>query len=280
MINRPDGFHAFIALFLLVPLFLPGTADAQDVNTVVDGMRSVYQKQLEHVNTYIVETNQYKTYVKKVSKDGEATYTMKTDMKNGGTSPLSANTPASASPYGVDFDALRKHATHEGTATVDGSTVDVLRVDEPQKVMKSRKQISGSLNRARYLIDRKRHVPVRVIVKAQQKGRGEEPRTSTITVDLKDYRDVDGLVYPHRTEITYDLGMSEEQKQQMKQAIERIKNMPEKQREKMKKMMGSNFEKLQRMMSDEPIVINVTQLKVNVDLPEGVFPEETKPAED
>jgi len=83
---------------------------------------------------------------------------------------------------------------------------------------------------------------------------------------MKDYRTVDGVSLPFRMEMITD--MSDEQRQQMEQMKQQLESMPEAQRERMQKMMGDQMEKL---MNNEPIVIEVQEVIVNGDIPEGVF---------
>jgi ClpP class serine protease len=72
-------------------------------------------------------------------------------------------------------------------------------------------------------------------------------------------------------EIQFDLNMSKQQRQQMKQMMEKMKNMPEQQRERMQQMMGGQMDMLKQMMSDEPMVIEVQNVSVNANLPDGIF---------
>ena len=72
-------------------------------------------------------------------------------------------------------------------------------------------------------------------------------------------------------EIQFDLNISKQQRQQMKQMMEKMKNMPKEQRERMQQMMGGQMDMLKQMMSDEPMVVDVKSVTVNGDLPDDVF---------
>jgi hypothetical protein len=104
------------------------------------------------------------------------------------------------------------------------------------------------------------------------KGKGGGgPKTSSITVNMKDYQTVDGLTLPYRMEFQFNMDMSEEEKKKMAMMIQRLENMPEKDSERMKQMMGNQVEMMKQMLSGEPIVVEVQSVKVNTEIPLGVF---------
>jgi len=245
---------------------LAAPATAQSIASVVDEMQARYTEQIETVDTYIVETNLYTSYNKKVMTDGEPTYKTETNMKDGGNPIASTSTPSSA--YGLQFERLKKNATYAGTQTIDGVSCHILKVDDPSKV---NPDMSGSDTESMtYYIHVEKYVPVRVIVeqKAKKKSRGG-PEPSSMTINMKNYKTTDGLTLPHRMEFVIEL--PEEQQKQMQQMMKKMENMPEQQREQMKKMMGGKMEMMKQMMSGDPIVVEVQNVQVNVDLPEGMF---------
>jgi outer membrane lipoprotein-sorting protein len=256
----------FIALFVgLLVLSVP-TAAAQSVASVVDQMRDQYDQQLETVDTYIVETNLYTSYHKKVTQGGGATYRTETRMKEGeGAGVVSQASPSSV--YGFQFEGLKQHATYDGTETVNGTTCHVLRVDDPAKVIPE--MSAGDAKRLTYYIDAERSVPARMVMMTTGQGRRGKP--STITVDLTDYRTVDGLTLPYRTEIQVDMDLSEQERKQMEQALKQMENMPKQQRSQMQGMMGGQMDMIKQMMSGEPIRVDVQDVTVNTELPDDVF---------
>lgn len=258
-----------LLLLLFVGLLLgsAGPAAAQSVDAVVENMRTQYEQQLETVDTYVVETNLYTAYSRKVSRDGESTYETQTTMKGqGGSSFTSSTTPSSA--YGLQFDRLKEHATYAGTESVDGVRSHVLQVDDPSKV--NPEMGRSDAEQMTYYIDAERYVPVRITMKTNQQ-RGQGPSPSTVTIDMKNYQTTDGLTLPHRMEMQFDADISEQQRQQMKKAMEQMENMPEQQRKQMENMMGDQMEMMKQMMAGEPIVVEVQSVQVNTELPDGVF---------
>jgi len=248
---------------------LAAPATAQSVASVVDEMQARYVQQTQTVDTYIVETNLYTSYSKKVMTDGDPTYKTQTKMKGeGGSSLASTSTPSSA--YGLQFERLKKHATYAGTETVNGTRCHLLQIDDPSKV---NADMSGSdAESMTYYVDADTYVLARLVVTQKEKNRKKgRPGPSSVTINMKNYQTTDGLTLPHRMEFQIDMNMSEQQRKQMQKMMEKMENMPEQQRQQMKKMMGGQMEMMTQMMSGEPIVVEVQSVQVNVDLPEGMF---------
>jgi hypothetical protein len=190
-------------------------------------------------------------------------------MKGEGSGSFaSSSTPSSA--YGLQFDRLKEHATYAGTETVNGARCHVLEIDDPSKIHPDMTQ--SDAERMTYYVDAEQYVPARMVMKQKRQGRGPGgPQTSSVTIDMKNYKTTDGLTLPYRMEFQVDMNMSEQQRKQMKMMMQKMENMPEQQREQMKKMMGGQMEMMKQMMSGDPIVVEVQSVKVNVELPEGMF---------
>lgn len=259
-------------VLLFVGLFLgplTTSATAQSAASVVDEMRAQYKKQTETVDTYIVETNLYTSYNKKVMKNGEPTYETKTEMKGqGSNSVASTRTPSAA--YGLQFDRMEKHTTYVGTETVNGVRCHVLKVDEPSAVNPDMK--GSDAENMIYYVHADKYVPVRMVLEQKKQNGRRGPQASSVTINMKNYKTTDGLTLPHRMEFQVDMNMSEQQRKQMQQMMQKMENMPEQQRKQMQQMMGEGqMEMMKQMMSGEPIIVDVQSVKVNVDLPEGMF---------
>jgi len=258
-----------LCLLLIAGLLAGGIlpASAQSVSSVVDEMQTRYDKQLETIDTYIVETNLYTSYHKKVMENGEPTYQSQTKMKEKSNSSFATGTTPS-SAYGLQLDRLKQHATYDGTETVNGTTAHVLKVDAPSKVNPEMKQ--GDAESMTYYIDAERYVPTRLLMNTKGKS-GGGPKTSSVTVNMKNYQTVDGLTLPYRMEFQFNMDMSEKEKKKMAMMIQRLENMPEKDSDRMKQMMGSQVDMMKQMLSGEPIVVEVKNVQVNTEIPAGVF---------
>jgi len=255
-----------ILLFAIALLIGAAPAAAQSVDSVVDNMRATYQQQIDAVDTYVVETTLYTSYSRKVTRDGSPTYENTTRLKGSGNTPF-ATTTTPTTAYGPQLDRLAQHATYGGTETVDGVLCHLLEVEEPAKI--NPEMAAGDAERMTYYVDAERHVPTRIHFTPSQRGQG--PRPSGVTINMRDYRTTDGLTLPYRMEFQIEMEMSEQQRAQMEQALKQMENLSAQQRKQMQKMMGGQMDVMRQMMSGEPIVVEVQRVEVNTDLPDGVF---------
>lgn len=250
---------------LLLFAFFAVPSAAQSVESIVEEMRAVQNEQFKGVDTYIVKTTHYTSYNKKTGKGNPPTFRTETRMKSEANANVDVGTPSKA--YGPQLDHLKQHATYEGTETVNGTQCHVLRVDTLPNQSGNRANAQGIT----YYVDASRHLISRMTMETQGQGQGAGSKQKVVTVNLKNYTTTDGLTLPHRMEVNFDLNMSKQQRQQMKQMMEKMKNMPKQQRERMQQMMGGQMDMLKQMMSDEPVVVEVQTVTVNSDLPDGVF---------
>lgn len=260
--------HLRSSLLLFFALLLGAVpVSAQSVESVVDNMRTRYEEQLQTVDTYVVETNLYTSYNKKVMEDGEPTYRSSTQLKGNDASSFASGTTPSAA-YGLQLDRLTQHATYEGTETINGVQSHILQIDDPSKVNPDMN--TGDAESMTYYIDAERSVPTRILMKPKAQS-SNGPQASSVTINMTDYRTIDGLTLPHRMKFQIEMNMSEKQRQQMEQAMKQMENMPETQRKQMESMMGDQMEMMKQMMSGEPIVVEVQSVEVNTELPDGMF---------
>jgi len=270
---------------LLFALLLIGTAPAagQSVQAVVDAMKARYQQQLETVDTYVIETNQYTSYYRKTTRGGAPMY--ETAMRwQGEGSDLFGGVGAAPSlqPSLSQLDTLAQVATYEGTETIDGYRCHVLYIDDlsalspPQLPATAPPDAPGSM---RMYIDAERSVPLRMDmnVTTTQGGNAQplQPR-----VVFSDYRTTDGLTLPWVMEMTMEhatASISPEEREQARQSLEeleaRMKELPEAQRRMMEGMMEGQMTQLRSMLDDGSIrfTVEVQHVEVNTPLPDGVF---------
>jgi hypothetical protein len=252
-----------VVLLLFSFLAVPGSA--QSVESIVEDMQAVQNEQFQGVDTYVVETTHYTSYNKKTGEGNPPTFRTETRMKSEANANVDVGTPSKA--YGPQLDHLKNHATYEGTETVNGTQCHVLRASS----LPTESESAGNAQGITYYVDASRHLISRMTMETQGQGQGPGSKQRVITVNLKNYTTTDGLTLPHRMEIQFDLNISKQQRQQMKQMMEKMKNMPKEQRERMQQMMGGQMDMLKQMMSDEPMVVDVKSVTVNGDLPDDVF---------
>jgi len=273
-----------ISLLFVLLLIGTGPAAGQSVHAVVDAMKARYQQEMETVDTYIIETDQYTSYHRKTMQDGEPVYETATRWGGEGSGFFSGMGNASSlQPSRSQLDTLAQVATYEGTETVDGRRCHVLRVDDlsalsspPMTGMDAETVDQGSM---RMCVDAERPVPLRMDMEVTTTQNGET-QTLRPQVVFSDYRTTDGLTLPWRMAITVEnvnASISPEEREQARQRLEeleaRMKELPEAQRQMMEGMMESQMDQLRSMLDDGSIqfAVEVRSVQVNTPLPDDVF---------
>jgi outer membrane lipoprotein-sorting protein len=271
---------------LLVAGGWASTATAQSVEAVVNQMKARYQAQMEAVDTYIVETNQYTSYHRKTTRGGDMAYETETRWTGDGAGMLSgSNALTSLQPGLAYIDTLTQVASYVGAETIDGRRCHVLLIDDPTALsddqMPAMAQERAQQGEMRLYIDAEQYVPVRIEseVMVEQDG---ETQTLRPRIYFSDYRTVDGLTLPWTMEMRMDnlnASISPEEREQARQSLEemekRMEAMPEQQRRMMEGMMKKQLDQLRTILEEGSInfAVEVQDVKVNTDLPADVFSE-------
>mgnify|MGYP006289406579 CR=1 FL=1 len=258
-------FHISLALLLCASLLslsaLPATA--QSAQSIAEEMKTRYQEQLKTVDNYVVETNMYTSYHRKVMKDGAPA--LETEVKMKGESSLVSslgNAPTTTSSKPGYYEDLSKNATYAGSETINGVKCHVLRV-------KNASEMEGDAQEMTYYVDAERYMPARIkMIQPPEKGRG---KPTEVVITFEDYRKTKGITVPWRTTMQMKMDMSEKQRRQMKKMMDQMKNLPESQRKMIEKQMPMSFDRMQKIMTGEPTTIEVTDVRVNEGIPDGVF---------
>lgn len=262
---RSLSLRLVTVLSTLALLFVAAPAPAQSVGEIVDRMTERYRSQMDAVDNYVVETDRSTIYYKKVTTDGTVRFKSET-RSNGSGASLGSGQMGSAMPTSYDdleqFQAFKEHAVLKGTETVNGRRCHVLHVQDPSKMYDSDTPEAQSMQQVKSItmyVDAEEYLPSRMYIES---GAANGP--SSITINMKDYRTVDGLTVAFTREVVMGgQQMSDAQRQQMEMMKERMKDMPPAQRKQMEEMMG--------MMSGEPTVITVKRVTVNEGIPDGIF---------
>lgn len=254
-----------LSLLLFVGLLSLSTlpAAAQSAKSIVETMKARHQDQLKNVENYVVETSMYTSYHRKVMKDGTPALETETKLK-GEKSPFFTmdNAPTTTSSDPEYYNDLSQNATYAGSQTINGVQCHVLRVEDAS-------EMKGNAEQMTYYVDEERYVPVRVkTIQPPQQGGG---KPTEVVTNFEDYRTTKGVTLPWRTTMQMKMDMSKKQRQQMKKMMKQLENLPEAQRERMKEQMPMSLERMQKIMGGEPMTIEITEVRVNTDIPEGVF---------
>jgi hypothetical protein len=292
MINRT--LPARIALLVCIGLFTGLSAQAQSVDAVISKMKAQYEQQLAAVDTYIIETDKYTTYHRKVTADGSATYESRTQWKDsehfmGGSFMGDMN---STMPSEDALNRLAENATYGGTETIDGVQTHVLIVDDPSALsdemmdddsmdMPANEEDDNiQVGSMRFYVHADMHVPVRMDYDATVTREDGSSQKMNSVVTFTDYRTVDGLTLPYQTMMRMDnlnASISPEDREEARKSLEemekKMKEMGERQRKMMERMMGGQMDKLRQIIEEGTIeyTIQVQDVQVNASIPDDVF---------
>lgn len=173
---------------------------------------------------------------------------------------------------------MKDHASLEGSDTVDGHDCWVIRVDDPAALAPMEDSESSSamkLESMTMCLDKEEYVPRRMTMEGEMSVNGQ---TNTVDMEshMTDYREVDGLLHPFRTEVSMS-GMTgsmspeerENTRKQLEEAKAKMAEMPEAQRAMMEKMMGGRLEQMEQMLAEGSMsfAFVVKDLKVNAGPP-------------
>lgn len=252
--------------FLMAGIGVPRAAQAQTAASVVENMKQSFLNQFEGLDTYVVETDLYTSYNRRVEGANPPEFESRTQLK-GQSQAIGGMGSASQSQYG-QFYRLADHARHAGIETVDGRRCHILRVDDPGKL---NADLQGQANQITYYIDADSYQPRRMQFEMQ--GQSGQSVPQSVTVTMQDYRTVDDLTLPWKIQIQTNLNetLSAQQRRQLQEMKEQMEQMDEEQRQMMERMMGDQMKQMEQMMSGEPMVVQVQSVTVNEPLPEGVF---------
>lgn len=243
-----------IAALLLALTVVP--ASAQSASSVMDDARDRMLDMFENVDHYKTVTGSFTTYTRKVERNGEIEFESATRM-SGNRQSMGGTV---SSPFS-QYEGIGKYGTLIGSEAVNGINCHVIKVDEPEKIDPQ----MGTVGSVTYYIGKDDYLVHRMVMEGMQQGGGNEDMT--MTMDMEGYQDYgEGFMFPSQMVMKMS-GMDPEMKKQMEEMKERMKQMPEAQRKRMEKMM----EQAGGMVSGDPTVIEVKEVEVNGDLPDGIF---------
>ncbi len=260
--------HTLVVSLLLSAALVAPPLAAQSAQSIVEEMKARHEAQLETVDNYVIETNLYTAYHRKTTRDGQTTYETATRMRGPSETLNTLGTMPTTTSGVAHLDRVATHATYDGTESINGTTSHVLRISDPAAVYD---EMTGDMEEMVYYVNADTYAPSRVVITIAPHSGGDP---STMTINYRDYRTVDGLTLPYVMEMSMDLGMSEEQRRQLEQMQEKLEQMPEQQREQMKRVMGKRFEQMQNMIAGTPTSIEVQSVRVNDGIPEGIFADD------
>jgi len=258
-------------------------ASGQDAGTIIDRMLDAYEEQTQGIDDYTLvqrvmgfETISY--FVKEMV-DGRPVFRLREASAAGAGAAVEGSSPGGLDELYAGGEDFKKNATYLGRDEVDGHAVHVLAIDDLSNSAFGRDVVAGEQNfvptEGRLYLDVESYVPRRMAFDGELTN-ADGVHEVTSTMDLLDYRQVDGMMVAYHTVITVDgLGgaIDEEARAQFEEMQRQLENMPPSQRAMVESMMAEQLDQFRAMMSgeDESIVVEVAvqEVRVNAGPPGG-----------
>lgn len=243
----------------------PVISQDQKALEVLEEMQERYEKSIENIDDYVMELENHTIFYKKFHKENGRPYfetkSKGKSWKYGGSNSINEDL------YSQFTSQAKEKVTYEGTDKVEGNEVHVVYIDE-MEVEENLDQDPKTDNTFKnlYLYIDSDKLIVRKIKYTVEFSSSGVVREITPIIKKRDYRNVEGMMIPYETITTVEgLAMSEEERQQAKEALEKFEQMPESKREMAKQMMGDKIEKYRKMLEEDRYekVSKVEEVRVN-----------------
>ncbi len=266
---------------------VPAAGRAQSAADIFKTAMDRYTSRMKGIDNYTVvqdmmgvETTTYHTRVEGSSPPQFDTRVLVGGQDLTGMGPQQKQEARDPDMYEL-YPEFAKRASLHGSESIDGHATWVIDIDDLSGISvwkpASGDQQSFSPKKMTIYLDKDRYVPRRMRIEGEMPMNGKVSEVYMV-MNMDDYRDVQGLVYPFR--MTMDMqgmenAMSPEERAQAQQSLEQMqqqmKDMPEAQRKMMEKMMGPQMERLQKMLAGGgmQMEVQVKDVKVNTPPPSG-----------
>jgi hypothetical protein len=236
-------------------------------------MLAEYERRIENVDNYTVVQEMMGVeavmYFEEEIEDGRPIMRLRRNSVAGMTSD-SDDDDTFAEMYKM-VPQLIAHATYEGRGEVDGHAVHVIDVEDLDQLDFGQEMGDTDFTpqRGTFFIDTDLWIPRRMTFTGEAET-ADGPRTVTSTIDLLDYREIDGMLHPFATSITVEgIGamVDPEMRAQYEEMKKQLAELPEAQRAMAERMMKGQMEQIEKMMEggDDAMTVQTTvrELRVN-----------------
>jgi hypothetical protein len=255
-----------------VSAFLAGSAAAQSPKEIFDNMLAEYERRIENVDNYTVVQEMMGVeavmYYEKEIADGRPVMRLRQNLVAGMTTDDDDDT---FSEMYKMVPELVAHATYAGRDDVDGHVVHVIEVDNLDEIEFGQEMGDEDFTpkHGTFFVDTELWIPRRMVFTGEAET-ADGPRTVTSTIDLLDYREIEGMLHPFTTSIQITgIGamVDPEMRAQYEEMKKQLDDMPEAQRAMAERMMKGQIEQLEKMMEggDDAMTVQTTvrELRVN-----------------
>lgn len=250
-----------------------GPVTAQSARDIVDEMLAAYEARMTGIENYTLvqgvmgfETVTY--HEKEVSADGRSVFRTRVGSMAG-----QEGSPATGidDVYAIGDD-LANRSEYLGRESFNGHDVHVLDILDLQGTGFGENVAQDSEfapTRGRVYLDADTYVPRRLLFEGEMTRDGSV-LPLTATMDMDDYRDVQGLLIPYRTVTTIEglaAAIDPDVRAQFEQMQRELEAMPPQQRQMIESMMADQMRQFEAMMADDsaPMTVEVfvTDVRVN-----------------
>jgi hypothetical protein len=256
----------------VVSAFLAGSAAAQSPKEIFDNMLAEYERRIANVDNYTVVQEMMGVeavmYYEKEIENGRPLMRLRQNRVAGMTSD-SDDEDTFAEMYKM-VPELVAHATYAGRDEVDGHAVHVIEVEDLDQIDFGQEMGDEDFTpqHGTFFIDTELWIPRRMMF-AGEAETADGPRTVTSTIDLLDYREIDGMLHPFATSITVEgIGavVDPEMRAQYEEMKKQLAELPEAQRAMAERMMKGQMEQIEQMMEggDDTMTVQTTVRELHV----------------
>jgi hypothetical protein len=269
------------SVLALVALCAAGVS-AQSVSDIVEQMYDSYERQAAGVDDYTLIQSvmgfESSSYFEKQMVDGHAVFRMRSGSAQGANFNfgLGSDDTGMGDVYAIGPELI-EHARYAGREQIDGNSVHVLAIDDLSQIplgdQSTPDDMEFEAKTGRIFVDADLMVPRRM----EFVGDATTPDgvyEVTVTIDLQDIRDIEGLLIPHRTamQISGLQAMMDPEMQAQLQEMERqLNSLPPDQRQMMERMLGAQLEQLRQLTAGGgdamSVEVTVSDVRVNAGPP-------------
>jgi hypothetical protein len=260
-------------VFAVIALFGAGSVLAQDTSDqVFDEMIAAFEASAEGVNDYVVVTEAFTSYHRRMDTSEGTRFQVATKSTVGALGIGNMTTRfATDNPYALR-EMYGDAASLAAPALFDGEECMVVNIDTAA-LPASESDLNSMVlyvHPATWTLR-----GIRMAVSGDQTEAARE-----LEVHFEDYRDDEGLLYPYRTRIVIpnpNAQLDDSQVERAREALEqidaRLADMPTEQREAMQKMMAGQIEKMEAMLAGGALesIYEVTEIRVNQGIDPAIF---------
>ncbi len=248
---------------------------AQSAADIINGMVSAFERQTRNVENYTVvqETMGVETvsYFEKETVSGHPVFRLR-QVRVGRT--VVKGDQAEQERWDAFYTMAPEiiaRASYEGRDNIGGNAVHVVSVRDLQEIgfkpVATQTDQDFVPTQARLFIDADESLMRRMVFEGVMTTQGEA-HDVTATVELLDYRSVDGMLHPFAMEMTMEglaQALDPEAQKQYEEMKRQLEAMPEEQRKMVEGMMKDRMAQFEQMMSsgDMKVEVRVKEVRVN-----------------